>query len=87
MLWEHVFSVYHTGEQDIQVTVLDGRVAIVPAEQSVEMAVKQFSKALVSVENGAQDEQPDSVILEADQQARMSVEGQISSLVQGSCRQ
>jgi len=75
------FSVYHTGDQDIQVTVLDGRVAIVPVEQSVEMAVKQFSKALVSVENGPQGEQPESVILEADQQARLSVEGQISSLV------
>ncbi len=76
------FSVYHISEEDIQVTVLDGRVAIVPLEQSVETAVKQFSKSVSPEIKTPQIEPLDSLILEADQQVRVSAAGQISSLME-----
>lgn len=76
------FSVYHISEENIQVTVLDGKVAIVPLAQSVETAIKQFSNDYPSVHQSPNAEQLDSLILEADQQARVSAEGKISSLVE-----
>ncbi|MEH6581576.1 MAG: FecR domain-containing protein [Halioglobus sp.] len=76
------FSVHHTDSQDIQVTVLDGRVAVVPLEQSIEGAVKQFSSESSSREALSPIGQRESLILEADQQARVSADGQFLSLLE-----
>jgi len=76
------FSVYHISEDDIQVTVLDGRVAIVPIDQSVETAVKQFPQDISPVRKTSQNKQLNSLILEADQQVQLGAKGQISSLVE-----
>jgi transmembrane sensor len=75
------FSVHYINSQDIQVTVLDGRVAVVPLDQSVERAVKQFSSESSSLEAAVQISQRESLILEADQQAHVNADGQFVSLL------
>jgi transmembrane sensor len=74
------FSVHHIDKQDIEVTVLDGRVAVVPIEEPVERAVVQFSNEVSSLQAPSLIAGLDSLILEADQQARVSVDGQFLSL-------
>jgi transmembrane sensor len=76
------FSVYHVNHQDIQVTVLDGRVVVVPLEEPVARAVSQFSSEVSSLQRSAQITQLDSLILEADQQARVSVDGKFLALLE-----
>ncbi|MEH6570947.1 MAG: FecR domain-containing protein [Halioglobus sp.] len=76
------FSVLRMGSQDIEVTVLDGRVAVVPLNQSVESAVKQFSSEPPSREIMSQIGQRKSLVLEADQQARVGANGQFLSLLE-----
>lgn len=75
------FSVKHLNGGDIQITVLDGRVAVVPIEQSVQRAVKRFSEKSSSMKKATDITQLDSLLLEADQQTRVSVDGQFSSLL------
>lgn len=75
------FSVHHVTPQDIQVTVLDGRVAVVPLGQPAERAVKQFSSESSSLDSLLQIGERESLILEADQQALVNADGQFVSLV------
>lgn len=75
------FSVYYLNDQDIQVTVLEGRVAVVPLEQPVQSAVRRFSDKASKGTSQSSPSRPGNVVLEADQQAQVSGDGQFSSLV------
>lgn len=76
------FSVQYLNDQDLKVTVLEGRVAVVPIDQPVQLAAKRFSQGSSFRKRQSETTLSESLVLEADQQAHVSGDGRLSSLIE-----